>query len=126
VLTVCGYLIIFESALTAMWFANHLSTFNVYRGTALAVVLARAAVGVLQFAGGWMLINERPPGFLFARVAMALSAILFVCEAGLRWGPTNLDPSLRWYAVLAYGLYAAAIVALMTRAARARSSAGRF
>lgn len=112
----CGYLLVLESALTAFWFANHLSTFSVYRGVTLAIVLARVVVGVLQFAGGWMLVKERPPGFLFARVAAACSAVLFVLEVGLRLGPSNLDPSFRWLAVAAYGVYAAVIVALVTRA----------
>ena len=117
-LSFVGYLLVFESALTAMWFANHLSAFSVYLGVTLVVVLVRAATGALQFAGGWMLLNGRPPGIPVAGFAMVWSALLFVFEAGLRFGPTSLDPSLRWLAVAAYGLYAAAIVALLTRARR--------
>jgi hypothetical protein len=109
-----------EGALTVMWLTNLLSTLSVYRGVTFAFIALRGLVGAMQLTSGWWLLSKRPAAPALATASLAASAVLTVAEVGLRLAPSNLDPAFRWPFVTVYAVYAAFMVALLTRARRSK------
>lgn len=85
----------------------------------VAVIAARAIVGVLAVIAGWLVTQRRPPGELMAAVVAVVTAGVMAVGVWGRWLPTNLDPSLRTPAVM---LYTLAAVGILFWARRVKSS----
>ena len=89
-------------------FTQVVPLFAAYRPLTIGMLVLRALVGVLQFAGGWTLNGRRPVGRAIARSSLVASAVLTTLELGFRLAPTSLFPSYRWPVVAIYWLYALA------------------
>ena len=107
---VIAFCLIAESMFGALRLSVLLSQLGIYDALAIALILARGAVNVLQFTGGWLLANHRPPGSVFARWALAAGAVLTIFDLGLQLAPTDVYPWYRWHVTVAYGLYAVAAI----------------
>jgi len=92
----------------ALRLSTLLAQIGIYDALAIALILVRGAVNVLQFTGGWLLANRRPPGVVFARWALVAGAVLTIFDVGLQLAPTDIYHWYRWHVTVAYGLYAAA------------------
>jgi len=111
-----AFLLIAESLLTAARMASMLSVLAVYDGVALLLIVLRALLAPLQFAGGWFVASRRPQGPPLARAALVLSAVLTVFDVGLGLAPAPVYPWWRWQAALVYAIYASIGVSVMRRA----------
>lgn len=107
---IIAFLLIAESMFGALRLSGLISQLGIYDALAIALILARGALGVLQFSGGWLLANHRPAGAVFARWALVAGAILTVFDVGLQLAPTDIYYWYRWHVTVAYGLYAMAAI----------------
>ena len=107
--------LLLEGALTVIWVTRLLSTLAVYGGLTLALIGVRGLVGAMQLTSGVWLLSNRLAAPTLAAASLVASALLLVVEVGLRQSPSNLDPTFRWQFVIAYALYAAVMIALLTR-----------
>ena len=105
-----AFLLIAESMFGALRLSVLLAQLGIYDAVAIALILGRGALGVLQFTGGWLLANHRPAGVLFARWALVGGAVLTIFDVGLQLAPTSIYHWYRWHVTLAYGLYAVAAI----------------
>jgi uncharacterized membrane protein (DUF2068 family) len=80
----------------------------------------RAAVTVMQGTAAWTLWRAAPPGPLFARVAVVSSAVVLTLEIGARLAPSSLPPGTRVPVIVAYWVYAAAVLLALKRLSRSR------
>jgi hypothetical protein len=103
-----AFCLIAESMFGALRLSTLLAQIGIYDALAIALILARAGLNVLQFTAGWLLANHRPPGIVFARGALCAGAVLTIFDVGLQLAPTDIYFWYRWHVTLAYGLYAAA------------------
>ena len=87
---VVAFLLIAESLVGALRLSGLLAQIGIYDALAIALILARGALGVLQFTGGWLLANHRPAGAVFARWALAAGAVLTVFDVGFQLAPTSI------------------------------------
>ena len=110
-----AFLLIAESLLTAARIASILSVIAVYDGVALLLIVLRALLAPLQFAGGWFVASRRPQGAPLARAALVLGALLTVFDVGMGLAPSPVYPWWRWQATLAYAIYASIGVIVMRR-----------
>jgi hypothetical protein len=110
-----AFLLIAESLLTAARMTSMLSIISVYDGVALLLIVLRALLVPLQFAGGWFVASRRPQGPPLARAALVLGAVLTVFDVGLGLAPSPIYPWWRWQATLAYAIYAVLGVLVMPR-----------
>jgi hypothetical protein len=110
-----AFLLIAESMFGALRLSVLLSQLGIYDALAIALILTRGALGVLQFTGGWLLANHRPAGVLFARWALFAGAVLTIFDVGLQLAPTSVYHWYRWHVTVAYGAYAAAAIWCLTR-----------
>ena len=94
----------------ALRLSTLLAQIGIYDALAIALILVRAVVNILQFTGGWLLANRRPPGVVFARWALVVGAVLTIFDVGLQLAPTDIYYWYRWHVTLAYGLYAVAAI----------------
>jgi hypothetical protein len=108
-----AFLLIAESLLTAARMTSMLSVLAVYDGVALLLIVLRALLVPLQFAGGWFVASRRPQGPPLARAALVLGAVLTVFDVGLGLAPSPIYPCWRWQATLAYAIYAVLGVLVM-------------
>jgi hypothetical protein len=108
-----AFLLIAESLLTAARMTSMLSIISVYDGVALLLIVLRALLVPLQFAGGWFVASRRPQGPPLARAALVLGAVLTVFDVGLGLAPSPIYPWWRWQATLAYAIYAVLGVLVM-------------
>jgi hypothetical protein len=106
--TVFAFVLLLEGLSSALRFVTRLSVLIVYPPVTLAFATARVIVAIQQFSAGWMVTGRRPAGAVFARWALAQSAVLVTLEIGFGFAPTSLFPAYRWWAVGAYCLYALA------------------
>ena len=114
---VIAFLLIAESMFGALRLSTLLAQLGIYDALAIALILARGAVGVLQFTGGWLLANHRPAGAVFARWALFAGAVLTVLDVGLQLAPTDIYPWYRWHVTVAYGIYAVVAIWCLSVAA---------
>lgn len=103
------FLLIAEAVGSALRLAQLAGTLVVYGPVALGLLALRGLVAAVQLTTGWQLLSGRATAAPLARMAVLASAVLTALETGFRLAPTNIDPSLRWYLVAAYWLYAAAM-----------------
>ena len=113
-----AFLLIAESLLTAARMASMLSVLAVYDGIALLLLVLRATLMPLQFAGGWFVASNRPQGPPLAVAALAGGAVLTVFDVGLGLAPSPVYPWWRLHATVAYAIYALIGVIVMRRAGR--------
>ncbi len=123
---IVALLFLVEAALTIAWLTSLLSTIRIYGGVTLTLMAARAVVAALQFSG-WMLLSRAQgasaaprPGIPIAGIAIIASALLTTVEVGWRLTPSNLDPTFRWPFIAGYWVYAAAVIGVLARVARAQ------
>ena len=107
---VIAFLLIAEAMFGALRLSVLLSQLGIYDTLAIALILGRGALGVLQFTGGWLLANHRPAGVLFARWALVGGAVLTVFDVGLQLAPTSIYHWYRWHVTVAYAVYAAGAI----------------
>jgi hypothetical protein len=108
VVRIIAFFLIAESMFGALRLSTLLAQIAIYDALAIALILARGAVNVLQFTGGWLLANRRPAGAVFARWALLAGAVLTIFDVGLQLAPTDIYPWYRWHVTAAYGMYAVA------------------
>jgi hypothetical protein len=105
----------FEGLATGLRSTQFIPVLVVYSGFTVAMLVMRAFVGVLQFASGWMLVQDGPFGRKCGRTALVVSAVLTTLELGFRLAPTSVFPSYRWPLVGAYWVYAMAGLWILSR-----------
>jgi hypothetical protein len=110
VVRVIAFLLIAESMFGALRLSVLLAQLGIYDAVAIALILGRGALGVLQFTGGWLLANHRPAGVVFARWALAGGAVLTIFDVGLQLAPTSIYHWYRWQVTIAYAIYAAGAI----------------
>ena len=110
VVRIVAFLLIAEAMFGALRLSVLLAQIGIYDALAIALILARGALGILQFTGGWLLANRRPPGAMFARWALAGGAVLTVFDVGLQLAPTSIYHWYRWQVTGAYAVYAAVAI----------------
>lgn len=100
-------LLMLEAVNSAFWIERLLPSLAVRDRTTIVLVCLRALVSGLQGVGGLLLRANRMSGPAMARGALWGSAALIPFEVGARLVPGNLDPTYRWWVVVAYWIYAA-------------------
>jgi hypothetical protein len=103
-----AFLLILEALVGMMRLANLLPLLGGYDGIALVLILARAALGAVQFTGGWLIASRRPQGRAIAQAALVGGAILTPLDVGLNLAPTLVYPWMRTEITVGYTLYALA------------------
>jgi hypothetical protein len=86
---------------------------GVYPSVTVAMIGMRGALGVLQFASGWMLIRNSGPGRPPAYLSLLASAALITLELGFDLAPSNLFHTYHWPVVIAYWIYALTAAVLL-------------
>ena len=114
IVRVLAFCLIAEAMFGALRLSVLLVQLGIYDTLAIALILARGAIGVLQFTGGWLLANHRPPGVVFARWALLAGAVLTIFDVGLQLAPTSIYHWYRWHVTVAYGIYALAAIWCLT------------
>jgi len=112
---ILSLLLIAEGVWTLVWLTQLLSSLGWRDKSSVAVILMRGIVGAMQLSTGWGLASRRPSAVSLARWVLLCSAGLLTIEIGGRLTPTDLDPTYRWPVVIAYWLYASAVVWLLRR-----------
>jgi uncharacterized membrane protein YfcA len=112
---VTPFLLIAEGLWTALWLAGLLPVISTHSPAVVAVITARAIVGVGQIMSGRWLLARRSGAPRLAQVVVVASAVLLGVELGARMSPSNLDPTFRWPVIALYGIYAAILVWLLQR-----------
>lgn len=110
IVRVLAFCLIAESMFGALRLSVLLAQLGIYDPLAIALILGRGAVGVLQFTGGWLLANHRPAGSVFARWSLLAAAVLTIFDVGLQLAPTSIYHWYRWHVTVAYALYAAGAI----------------
>ena len=110
IVRIIAFLLIAESMFGALRLSVLLAQLGIYDALAIGLILARGALGVVQFTGGWLLANHRPAGAMFARWALAGGAILTIFDVGLQLAPTSIYHWYRWQVTGAYAVYALAAI----------------
>ncbi len=100
-----GFVLLLEAALAALATLRAVPSLPGYDAIANIVILARAAVGALQLAGGLMLVERKPPGPALARAALLASAVVTMLVVGLRLAPSDVYYWIRWQFVASYWAY---------------------
>jgi hypothetical protein len=113
--SIVALLLLLEGALTALRVATLLPTLAAYGPLTLTLIALRGTIGAAQFIAAKLLADRRPAAASFVRWALLGSAALVALEQGWRLSPTNLDPTFRWWAVAAYGIYAVAVAVWLRR-----------
>ena len=108
-------LLLLEGLSTGVTTVTRLPSLALYPALTMAILAARAVVGVMQFAGGWMLLRGQLPGAFFGRVALLASAALITLELGFDLAPTSLFHTYHWPVVIAYWAYALLAVLVLTK-----------
>jgi hypothetical protein len=111
---VIAFCLVAEAMFGALRLSVLLSQLGIYDPIAIALILARGAVGVLQFTGGWLLANHRPAARAFARSGLLAAAVLTIFDVGLQLAPTSIYHWYRWHVTVAYALYAVAAIWCLT------------
>ena len=101
-----AFCLLAEALLSATRLVGLLSVLAAYDGVALLLIVLRAALAPLQFAGGWFLATHRPQGPPLARAALVAGTVLTVFDVGLALAPLPVYYWLRWQATGLYALYA--------------------
>ena len=81
-----AFALIFEAMFAGLYVANLLGELQIYDAIAIALILARGVLGAVQFAGGWLLANRRPQGFVLAQKSSS-EFTDFVRRQAEAWGP---------------------------------------
>ena len=111
-------LLMLEGLASGFRFARFVPILAIYPPSTAILLVARAMIGALAFASGWMLWQRRPFGSRLAGIALLASAVFMTFEVGFRLVPTSLFPSYRWPAVALYWAYALAATTYLARARR--------
>lgn len=115
---VIAFSLIAESLLTAARLTSLLPTLAAYDGAALVLILLRAVLVPLQFAGGWFLAKRQPQGAPLAKAALATGAVLTIFDIGLGLAPSPVYPWWRWQATVLYAIYAGVALLRLRRVTR--------
>jgi len=107
--------LIAESMFGALRVAGLVPRLGAYDAVAVALILARAVLGPLQFVSGWLLATRRPQGFALAPWAFLTSAAITPFDVGLGLAPTDVYAWLRWQVTAAYVVYAVGAAAMVKR-----------
>lgn len=107
---ILALLLIAEGIWTLVWLTQLLSSLGWRDRSSVALILARGVVGAVELTIGWSLSSRRSAALSLARWVLPCSAVLLTIELGASMTPTDLDPSYRWPVVIAYWLYASAVV----------------
>jgi hypothetical protein len=103
-------LLALEGFSTGVATVSRVQTLAVYPAPTVALILARAAVGIVQFGCAWMLVSNHEAGRAFARAVFLASACLVTLELGFDLAPSSLFPAYHRAAVAAYWVYTAVAV----------------
>ena len=95
-----------EALYSAFWLAGVLPSLAVRDALTVLLVSMRGTVSAVELVAAWGLLRQTPGGPLLAGAALVGSAVLLILETGLRFVPTNLDPTWRWWLVGSYVSYA--------------------
>jgi hypothetical protein len=103
-----AFLLILEALVGMMRLANLLPLLGGYDAVALVLILSRAALGAVQFTGGWLIASRRPQGRPIGRAALLCGAFLTPFDVGLNLAPTLVYPWMRTEITIGYAVYALA------------------
>ena len=104
-----------EALLNALHVAGLLSALPGHSWSAVVLILARGALGALQYVGGRRLHNDEPGGRTLATIALISAASLLTLDLGFNLAPMPIYPWWRWQAVAIYWAYAAVASLLLRR-----------
>jgi len=104
--TALGALLIVEAAIAALSTLQSLPALPGYDPVAVALILARAAVGALQLSSGYLLVEKRLAGPALGQAALLASAIVTTLTVGYRLAPSDVYYWIRWQFVAGYWVYA--------------------
>jgi hypothetical protein len=121
---VVALLLVLEGLGSGTLLISQISTYGVYDGPTLAVLAVRGALGILQFAAGWLIVRRLPIAAGFASIVLVASAALRTAELGFGAAPTNIFPTYRWPIAAAYWAYAITCILVLRpgRAGKVRHS----
>jgi hypothetical protein len=89
-----------------LYVAGLLSALPGHRWYAVTLILARGAVGALQYMAGTRLHNDDSGGRTLATFALLSAAVLITLDVGFNLAPMPIYPWWRWQAVGIYWAYA--------------------
>lgn len=112
---IVSYALVFESFLAVLYLSQLISALPGHDASVIGLVVMRGFVGALQFAAGWMLSSNRPPGVPLGRLAFVTSAVLTTLEVGFNLAPTRVYPWWRWQFTAAYWAYALLALLVLRR-----------
>jgi acetyl esterase/lipase len=110
---IIALLILLESFFAATHLTSLVPTLVVYPWFTLALLAMRLGVSFVQFAGGWWLLQRRPPGASLVGWSCLASAGLRTLELGFRLAPSNLFPAYHWPLITGYWIYAIAVASYL-------------
>ena len=96
--------------------AGLLSSLPGHRWYAVTLILARGALGALQYAAGTRLHTDALGGRTLATAALLSAAVLTTIDLGFNLAPVPVYPWWRWQAVGIYWAYALLATFLVRRA----------
>jgi len=106
VVRLLAFLLIAEALFAGVRVAEYVPRLGGYDLVAAMLILARGALGALQFTAGWLLATKRPQGFPLGQAAFVASTGLTIFDVGLGLAPTEIYAWLRWQVTLWYAAYA--------------------
>lgn len=110
-----GLILTLEAVLAGLSVVRSLPALPGYDAIAVTLILAGGAVGALQAASGFLLLDGNPPGPALGRWALLLSAILTSLVVGFRLAPSDVFYWIRWEFVAGYWAYAAVGIWVLRR-----------
>ena len=105
-----------EALLNALYVAGLLSDLSGHRWYAVTLILARGALGALQYMAGTRLQTDQPGGRTLATGALFSAAMVTTLDLGFNLAPVPIYPWWRWQVVAIYWAYALAASALIWKA----------
>ena len=110
-----AFLLLAEALFAGVRVAGFVPRLGGYDLIAMTLILARCALGALQFTAGWLLATRRPQGPALGQAAFVGAAVLTVFDVGFGLAPTGVYAWLRWQVTLCYVAYAIAAAVFLKR-----------
>jgi hypothetical protein len=101
--------------------AGLVSSLPGHRWYAVTLILARGALGALQYAAGTRLHTDALGGRTLATTALLSAAVLTTIDLGFNLAPVPVYPWWRWQVVGGYWAYTILASALLSKKLKVRS-----
>jgi hypothetical protein len=110
-----GLILVLEAVLAGLSVVRSLPALPGYDAIAVTLILAGGAVGALQAASGFLLLDGKLPGPALGQAALLLSAIHTSLVVGFRLAPSDVFYWIRWEFVAGYWAYATLAIWILRR-----------